>query len=73
MRMACANPPGLACMIPVDSVSNAGIAGIRHSGAFEQRFFNWAFLHGGPNSRPALADPAIKAALEREAKEPCRA
>jgi hypothetical protein len=66
--LACANPPGLACMIPVDSVSNAGIAGIRHSGAFEQRFFNWAFLHGGQNSRAALADPALKDALTRETK-----
>src|SRR3712207_8366796 len=40
-----------SCMIPVDSVSNAGVAGIRHNGAFELRFFNWAFLHGGVNSR----------------------
>jgi hypothetical protein len=66
--LACTNPPGLACMIPVDSVSNAGIAGIRHSGAFEQRFFNWAFLHGGQNSREANADPKLKEALTREAK-----
>jgi uncharacterized protein len=48
--LACADPPGLACMIPVDAVANAGHAGIRHNGAFELRFFNWAFLHGGPNS-----------------------
>jgi len=66
--LACANPPGLACMIPVDSVSNAGVAGIRHSGAFELRFFNWALLHGGPNSRAALANPALKEALTRESK-----
>ena len=58
--LACADPPGLACMIPVDSVSNAGLAGIRHGGAFELRFFNWAFLHGGLNSREALADPALQ-------------
>lgn len=66
--LACANPPGLACMIPVDSVSNAGHAGIRHNGAFELRFFNWAFLHGGQNSREALADPDLREALTREAK-----
>jgi putative CocE/NonD family hydrolase len=66
--LACAGPPGLACMIPVDSVSNTGHAGIRHSGAFELRFFNWAYLHGGQNSREALADPALKAALTREAQ-----
>src|SRR5262245_15286126 len=66
--LACTNPPGLACMIPVDSVSNAGVAGIRQSGAFEQRFFNWAFLHGAQNSRESLANPALKEALTREAK-----
>jgi putative CocE/NonD family hydrolase len=66
--LACADPPGLACMIPVDSVSNAGVAGIRHGGAFELRFFNWAFLHGGMNSREALADPALRFALAREVK-----
>jgi putative CocE/NonD family hydrolase len=64
--LACANPIGLACMIPVDAVANAGVAGIRHSGAFELRFFNWAFLHGGPNSRAALANPALRLALARE-------
>src|SRR6266851_1531182 len=36
--LACSRPPYLSCMIPVDSVSNTGIAGIRHSGAFELRF-----------------------------------
>ena len=66
--LACMNPSGLACMIPVDSVSNAGVAGIRHSGAFEQRFFNWAFLHGAQNSRESLANPALKESLTREAK-----
>jgi uncharacterized protein len=66
--LACANPSGLACMIPVDSVSNAGHAGIRHNGAFELRFFNWAYLHGGQNSREAMANPALKDALTREAK-----
>jgi uncharacterized protein len=66
--LACANPPGLACMIPVDSVSNAGHAGIRHAGAFELRFFNWAYLHGGQNSRAAIASASLREALTREAK-----
>ncbi len=66
--LACENPPGLACMIPVDAMSNAGHAGVRHSGAFELRFFNWAWLHAGSNSREAFANPALKAALDREAK-----
>ena len=66
--LACARPPQLACMIPVDSVSNAGIAGIRHSGAFELRFMNWIFTIGAPNARAALADPALKHALEQNGK-----
>jgi uncharacterized protein len=66
--LACARPPYLGCMIPVDSVSNTGIAGIRHSGAFELRFMNWIFTIGAPNARTALADPALKAALEQNGK-----
>ncbi len=61
--LACANPPELACMIPVDSVSNTGLAGVRHSGAFELRFMNWVFTIGAPNARKALADPKLKEAL----------
>jgi hypothetical protein len=61
--LACARPPYLACMIPVDSLSNTGIAGIRHSGAFELRFMNWIFTIGAPNAREALADPKLREAL----------
>ncbi len=66
--LACANPPELACMIPVDSMSNIGIAGVRHSGAFELRFMNWIFTIGAPNAREALADPKLKTALEDNGK-----
>jgi putative CocE/NonD family hydrolase len=62
--LACARPSQLACMIPVDSMSNTGIAGVRHSGAFELRFMNWIFTIGAPNARAALADPGLKQALE---------
>ena len=61
--LACANPPGLAAMIPVDALSNCGVAGMRHGGAFELRFMNWIFTIGAPNSRAALADPALCDAL----------
>ena len=40
-----------------------GISGMRHGGAFELRFMNWIFSTGAANSRAALADPALKAAL----------
>ncbi|HTK78242.1 MAG TPA: CocE/NonD family hydrolase [Gemmataceae bacterium] len=66
--LACAQPPGLACMIPVDSVSNCGIAGMRHSGAFELRFMNWIFTTGAANARAAVADPALKFALDQNGK-----
>ena len=57
------NPPGLSTMIPIDAVSNAAVSGMRHGGAFELRFMNWIFSIGAPNSRAALADPALHAAL----------
>jgi uncharacterized protein len=66
--LACTRPPHLACMIPVDSVSNTGIAGIRHSGAFELRFMNWIFTIGAPNARAALADPKLRDALVENGK-----
>jgi putative CocE/NonD family hydrolase len=57
------NPPHLTTMIPVDAVSNCGVSGMRHGGAFELRFMNWIFQIGAPNSRAALADPALRRAL----------
>ena len=66
--LACARAPGLACMIPVDSLSNTGIAGVRHSGAFELRFMNWVFTIGAPNSLAAFADPTLKQALEENGR-----
>jgi putative CocE/NonD family hydrolase len=56
-------PPHLTAMVPVDAVSNCGISGMRQGGAFELRFMNWIFNIGAPNSRAALADPKLKAAL----------
>jgi putative CocE/NonD family hydrolase len=66
--LAIAHPPGLAAMIPVDSLSNCGIAGIRHGGAFELRFMNWIFTIGAPNARAALANEPLRAALVENGK-----
>src|SRR3954462_3730160 len=60
-------PPHLTTMIPIDALSNCGISGMRHGGAFELRFMNWIFLQGATNSRAALADPAVKAAMVQNA------
>jgi uncharacterized protein len=57
------NPPHLTTMVPIDSVSNCGVSGMRHGGAFELRFFNWIFQTGAPNSKAALANPALQLAL----------
>ncbi len=63
------NPPHLTAMIPVDALSNVGIAGFRHGGAFELRFVNWIFTIGGPTAKRALDDPTIKAGLDAQAKQ----
>jgi putative CocE/NonD family hydrolase len=57
------NPPHLTAMVPIDAVSNCGVSGMRHGGAFELRFMNWIFQIGAPNSRAALANPALRQSL----------
>ena len=57
------SPPHLATMIPIDSLSNCGVSGMRHGGAFELRFMNWVFQIGAPNSKAALANPRLRQAL----------
>jgi putative CocE/NonD family hydrolase len=57
------NPPHLTAMVPVDAVSNCGVSGMRHGGAFELRFMNWIFQTGAPNSKAALANPMLRVAL----------
>ncbi len=61
-------PPHLTTMIPIDSVSNCGVSGMRHGGAFELRFMNWIFNTGAPNARSSLANPAQRAALVESGK-----
>jgi len=61
--LAEANPPHLTAMVPVDALSNCGVGGMRHGGAFELRFVNWILQIGAPNSREALASPALREAL----------
>ena len=57
------NPPHLVAMVPIDSLSNCAVSGMRHGGAFELRFMNWIFQTGAPNSKAALANPALRQAL----------
>jgi putative CocE/NonD family hydrolase len=57
------NPPHLTTMVPIDAVSNCGVSGMRHGGAFELRFMNWIFQTGAPNAKVALANPTLRRAL----------
>jgi putative CocE/NonD family hydrolase len=44
-------------MVPVDAMSDCGLYGVRHHGAFELRFFNWIFNLGF--APPPLRQPGI--------------
>ncbi len=57
------NPEHLTTMVPVDALSNCGVSGMRHGGAFELRFANWIFQIGAPNAKKALENEALRTAL----------
>ncbi len=64
LALACMNPPHLTTMVVNQGgFTNAYLSACRHMGAFELRQLTWAF-NSAANSREALADPAIRAALE---------
>ena len=46
--LAIEGSPHLAALVPVDAMSNPGRFGIRHAGAFEMRWLNWALTLGNP-------------------------
>jgi putative CocE/NonD family hydrolase len=46
--MAMARPPALKAMVPLVAATDVGRYGMRHSGAFELRFFTWLFSVGNP-------------------------
>jgi hypothetical protein len=66
--LALSNPPGLKAVIPVDAVANAGYFGMRNSGAFELRFFNWIFTIGAPLGSRAARDAGTRAVLDEAGK-----
>jgi uncharacterized protein len=69
--LAIAGAPYVKAMIPRNAMSDFGLYGVRHHGAFELRWFNWVLTLGNasdtPNALPAAiraaADPAAAAAL----------
>lgn len=70
--LAISNPPFLKAMVPRNAMSNFGRYGLRHNGAFELRFFNWALTLGVPTTatteaaarRAASTPHAIPALIE---------
>jgi uncharacterized protein len=63
--LALANAPGMKASVPVDAVSNAGYFGMRNSGAFELRFFNWIFTIAASAGSRESRDPGTRAVLEQ--------
>ncbi len=64
IALACLDPPHLKTMIVNQGgFSNAYFSSCRHMGAFELRQLTWAFK-AAANSREAMADPTVRAALE---------
>ncbi len=57
--LAISNPPYLKAMIPAYAMSDCGVYGIRHHGAFELRWMNWTLLAARDSHYPA-AGTAIK-------------
>jgi uncharacterized protein len=72
--MAMARPPALKAMVPLVAATDVGRYGIRHSGAFELRFFTWLFSVGNPVESPDYnpyypGDASTRQALAEAAKD----
>ena len=65
--MAIGNAPQLQAMVPRNAMSNIGRYGLRHNGAFELRFFNWALMLGDPSRTVSLPVAAARAATDAAA------
>ncbi|HXQ81236.1 MAG TPA: CocE/NonD family hydrolase [Opitutaceae bacterium] len=69
--LAIANAPYVKAMIPRNAMSDFGLYGVRHHGAFELRWFNWILTLGNaagtanalPAAIRAASDPAAALAL----------
>ena len=50
--LAIADAPYVKAMIPRNAMSDFGLYGVRHKGAFELRWFNWVFTLGNASETP---------------------
>jgi len=62
--LAIAGAPHVKAMIPRNAMSNFGRYGIRHHGAFELRWLNWAFTLGNATGTPNALPAALRAAAD---------
>ncbi len=62
--LAALDPPGLAAQFVSQGFHNYHTASMRQGGAFEMRFFLYAFMMA-LTSREAMADPATRAAMQQ--------
>jgi putative CocE/NonD family hydrolase len=61
--MAIAGAPYVQAMIPRNAMSDYGLYGFRHHGAFELRFFNWVFSLGNASGTPEALAAARRASV----------
>jgi putative CocE/NonD family hydrolase len=62
--LAIANAPYVKAMIPRNAMSDFGLYGLRHHGAFELRWLNWVFTLGNAADTPNALAAATRAAAD---------
>ena len=62
--LAIAGAPYVQAMIPRNAMSDFGLYGVRHHGAFELRFLNWVLTLGNATGTPDALTAATRAASD---------
>jgi hypothetical protein len=62
--LAIAGAPYVKAMIPRCAMSDFGLYGVRHHGAFELRWFNWVLTLGNAADTPKALEAATRAAAD---------
>ena len=62
--LAIAGAPFVKAMIPRNAMSDFGLYGVRHHGAFELRWLNWVMTLGNATDTPNAAPASVRAASD---------
>jgi uncharacterized protein len=62
--LAIAGAPYVKAMVVRNAMSDFGLYGVRHHGAFELRWFNWVFTLGNATDTPNALPAAVRAAVD---------